>query len=95
MIRKKYPIKVRKRYGTDTAREQQYHDETFRLLMKRFDDVDKDNKEIKDKLDGHILEDAKVHKVVDRQSTYWALLLFLGGPVIVGAIAWIQSLLSR
>lgn len=68
------------------------HDDAFKLMMDRFDRVDKDNKEIQDGLTMHIKDDNEVHKVVDKHSTYWGLLIGLGLPLVVGAIAWFQGL---
>jgi hypothetical protein len=70
------------------------HD-AFTLLMKRFDQVDKDNNEIKTALQTHVEADAVVHAVVARQSTYWGLLIWLGGPVLLGLVAWLQGLFSH
>jgi hypothetical protein len=88
---KKLKPKARKR----TASTAQYHDETFRLIMSRFDRVDKDNKDISDSVSAHIKEDLKVHNVVSKHSTYWGLLIGLGTPLVLGVIAWFEGLFGR
>lgn len=75
--------------------EVQAHDESFRLIMARFDAVDRDNKDIKDQLAGHIEDDNAVHKIVNRQSTYWGLLIGIGGPFVLGVVAWFQGLFAK
>jgi len=65
---------------------------TFTLLMARFDRVDDDNKSIKDRLETHVADDLQVHAVVARHGTYWGLLIGLGGPLTAGVIAWFQGL---
>lgn len=85
---KKPARRIRKR----TASELQAHEESFQLLMARFDRVDNDNEAIKSSLSTHIKDDLEVKTVVDRHSTYWGLLIGLGTPVVLGLLAWFQGL---
>ena len=82
--------KIRKRTGSANL-----HEETFKLIMARFDRVDKDNKEIAASVANHVLDDLKVAQVVNTHSTYWGLLVGLGTPTVLGVIAWVNGLLSR
>lgn len=78
-----------------TGKPSIYTDETFLLIMARFDAVDKDNQDIKDSLANHVKDDKEVHAVVSKHSTYWGLLTFLGTPLLIGIIAWFQGLFNR
>jgi hypothetical protein len=73
--------------------EAQAHDESFSLIMARFDGVDKDNKDIKDALDKHI-NDAfhPLSKTVGTHTTYWSLLIWIGSPFILMLIGWMSGL---
>lgn len=62
-------------------------DKVFQLFMERFDRVDADNKTIADSLTKHIVDDNKVAKVVAQHSTYWSLLLKVGGGLFAVVIA--------
>lgn len=57
----------------------------FTLFMERFDKIDNDNASLQVSIDNHIKEDAVVHKVVDKHSTYWSLLLWIGGALLAVA----------
>lgn len=72
--------------------QQNYQNEAFELLLARFDRVDEDNKAIKDGLKDHIKDDLKVAAQVQKHGTYWALLIGLGGPLVLGIVAWFQGL---
>lgn len=75
--------------------EAQEHDESFRLIMARFDAVDRVNKEISECVKAHIADEAKIHAQVEKHSTYWALLLWLGTPMVLGVVAWFQGLFAK
>lgn len=84
------PIK-RKRTRSDN-----YKDEAFQLLMSRFDRVDKDNQDIKNCVEKHIKKEfGPVKAKVETHSTYWGLLMWLGGPMLLGVIAWFQGLFDK
>lgn len=85
--------RVRKR--TKSLSEIQAHEEAFQLILARFDTVDKDNKEINDSLKTHVADDLKVHATVSTHSTYWALLIGLGTPAVLGMVAWFNGLFHR
>jgi hypothetical protein len=70
-------------------------DRSFQLLMVRFDAVDKDNQDIKEALKAHAEKDERFYATVNKHSTYWSLLLGLGTPSILGAIAWFNGLFTR
>ncbi len=91
----KHAKKPVRRRTSMTPSEYQAHDESFRLIMARFDGVDKDNKDIKTALDKHVQDDAKVHTVVTKHSAYWSLLMWIGGPLLLGVIAWFQGIFPR
>lgn len=82
------------------------NDQTFTLLLERFDRVDMDNKEIKeslaahikdshDSLQAHITEDQKAHDTLTRHSAYWGLLIFLGTPAVLGILAFVGGWLKH
>lgn len=58
------------------------HEQTFELLMKRFDTIEAQNKELLDLQRDHNQKDDVVHKVVERHSVYWMLTgTTLGGSI--------------
>lgn len=61
-------------------------DHTFDLIMSRFDKVDEDNAAIVKSVDEHVKKDNEVHKVVERHSTYWGLLLKIGSVFLVALV---------
>jgi hypothetical protein len=60
--------------------------QAFALLMARFDTIEEQNKQQLDLIGKHITDDAKVHKVVERHTTYFKLLGF-GIPAATSYIA--------
>jgi hypothetical protein len=48
--------------------------QTFTLLMARFDTIEAQNKQQLELMSDHITEDSKVHKVVERHTSYFKLL---------------------
>lgn len=69
----------------DRADDRLYDAQVFKLIMQRFDKVDEDNTAIKVSLDNHIIEDNKVHRVVEKHSTYWTLALAIGATILAAA----------
>jgi len=63
-------------------------DHTFELIMSRFDKVDKDNQDIQTSMTQHVVEDTKIHDIVKKHSTYWGLLLKIGGASVAALTAW-------
>ena len=64
------------------AVEDQVNPQTWELLMDRFDTLEGQNKEQLDLLRAHITDDAKVHKIVDRHSTYFKAASICLAPVV-------------
>jgi hypothetical protein len=62
------------------------NEQTFALLLERFDRVDQDNKDIKDAVNDHVKKDNEVHAVVTKHASYWSLLIAVGGPILIGLI---------
>jgi hypothetical protein len=59
-------------------------DQNFKFLMDRFDRIEKQNDEQLKLLGKHVDDDAKVHAMVERHSTYFSILT-LGVPVGIAA----------
>ena len=74
---------TKRRQRTDS-----YQNEAFTLLLARFDRVDKDNKVIMDAMAKHISDDEVIHDQVKTHSIYWSLLLFIGGPALLGILGY-------
>lgn len=71
------------------------NEQTFEMLIARFDRVDRDNEEIMKSLAAHIQEDNAVHEVVAKHSTYWSLLLWISGATIIGSVGtWFKSFIK-
>ena len=68
------------------TKDQSFHDQTFMLLLERFDRVDKDNDDIKKSIAAHVQADELVHNVVEKHSTYWGLLFKIGLPLVVALL---------
>ena len=62
------------------------NEQTFALLLERFDRVDMDNGEIKKSIAAHVQEDQKVHEVVSKHSTYWNIFFKIGLPLVVALL---------
>lgn len=78
------------------TKPESYRDEAFHLLMSRFDRVDKDNQEIKNSVDQHIQKEfGPLKSKVQTHSTYWGLLTWLGGTLILSLVAWFQGLFKN
>lgn len=76
-----------------TRTRNDYQDEAFQLLLARFDRVDKDNQAIIKKFDDHLEKGFGPLKAqVGTHSTYWGLLIGLGGPTVLGIVAWFNGL---
>ena len=60
------------------------HDDSFTLLMERFDRIEA-------LLDGHIAKDEEDHAIIRRHETYWTIVKAFSIPVILGAIAWLKA----
>jgi len=72
----------------------QINEQTFQMLLDRFDRVDKDNEEIMKSLTAHIDKDNEYYDMVDKHSTYWSLALWISGVALVSSItAWFKGLL--
>lgn len=70
-----------------------YQNEAFELLLQRFDRVDQDNHSIMKKVDDHLEKQfTPLKQQVDKHGTYWGLLIGLGGPLVLGIVAWFQGL---
>lgn len=69
------------------------HSDSFKLLLARFDRVDKDNEDIKKMVTDHIEKAfTPMKQKVDQQSVYWGLLLGLGTPAVLTVIvAYVQG----
>lgn len=68
------------------------NDQTFQMLLDRFDRVDKDNEEIMKSLAAHVQDDLEVHEVVSKHSVYWSLFLYIGGAAFLGGIGtWLKT----
>lgn len=74
---------------------QSVKDHTFELIMQRFDTVDKDNKEIKEHIAKHILNDAETHakltQTLDKHTTYWGLLTTTATAGVTVVVAWVNK----
>ena len=70
-------------------------DHTFELIMQRFDTVDKDNKDIKDHIAQHIVDDGKTHakltQTLDKHTTYWGLLTTTATTATGVIVAWVNK----
>jgi hypothetical protein len=86
MARQKKRTPLRKAYTRMASIPQQ----TFILMMARFDTLEKQNKEQLDFLQKHIELDNKVHDVVLKHTSYWNTVKWFVGPAgglsILGAI---------
>ncbi len=76
------PLPPKKKLG----REGKVNDQTFALLMARFDTLEEQNRLQLELMAKHVELDDKVHAVVERHSAYWKLVL-MGIPLVGGAIA--------
>jgi hypothetical protein len=72
--------------------------QTFELLMARFDTVDADNLRIENSFKSHIEQSDKVNAVVSRHSTFWGIfaygLLGVGGLIASAVGAWFTKLIG-
>lgn len=59
-------------------------DQNFKFLIDRFDRIEQQNTDQLKLLAKHLEEDSKVHKIVERHSTYFGI-LSLGIPVGIAA----------
>ena len=67
------------------------NEQTFQMILERFDRVDKDNEAIMSRLAAHVRDDEEVHKVVQKHSSYWGLLFAIGGPIVIGLLVTLAT----
>ena len=77
---------TKKKCKVAPAVEIKMNDQSFQLLMSRFDTIEKQNDDQLKALRTHVEADDKVHIVVERHSTYFGL-LGLGIPAATAYIA--------
>jgi hypothetical protein len=68
------------------------NDQTFDLIMARFDTLEHQNQTQLDLLEKHVEKDDAVHKVVERHAAYWKLFLVgipLAGSALGKKMGWI------
>jgi hypothetical protein len=79
-------IKAKSGRKTKIGRELTMNDQTFTLLMARFDTLEEQNRMQLELMDKHVEKDDAVHSVVERHSAYWKLVL-VGLPMVGGYLA--------
>lgn len=72
------------------AQLSQITDQSFQLIMSRFDTIEDQNKEQSRLLADHAKIDAEVHEIVKRHATYFSFMKWGAGPTGIGAAlaAW-------